>query len=624
MTKEDDTTLQEVTTEIQHYDDGISAFIGFDFEAFETISNLAEHLGRANMFFAGRENWYLERHASAKVPLLHNNAQAKEDTNTVEHAMIILDALQPAQSAIQQAWFWISEQIDSCKEHISAVKARSGFLAFPDEILSDILEFAACRQDKNVMKAIANTVRAAINLSHVCSRFRRLVVTTVDLWNRVSPLMNPLAIAACLDRCGTSGVDIYISSMMDLDVISPLIALTMCQTNLWRRFIHVCDDLTYSAFSSQVGKLGELCKQSPFDTFPLLSDISVHYPTSALSISPFEGFGQDEQVKVHFYSTWPASGLRSFTTKNLIPLPFTGTNSLVSFTISLDFRSQWHIQEGGIPIASLMSFLSSCPALETFSLKLDKCKNFVASEMDQPVEISSVTAINLRFRHCRSAVVRALISDIRFPNAETMRLVCDSRGRRSNSSMQCHDILQEVFPKPTTFPKLRNLKLDLLADGPVDSLSQEVDLLYVRPISIPFSNMLSLHDLEITTSHSFIRHLEDSVECPKLRSLSIVDCWKMDFDWFLDVHSRISAKHAGDALGGPDSSVVAMGGLSITVRGTPWEHQWEGMLNPSSEPALDSAFEVVVPFAEQDEPEGGEENVEDIFFAGDDQSTSSD
>ena len=66
MTTENGITLQENNSEPHHRDDGVSAFIGFDYDAFEIISSLAENLGRANPFFAGRENWYLERHASAK------------------------------------------------------------------------------------------------------------------------------------------------------------------------------------------------------------------------------------------------------------------------------------------------------------------------------------------------------------------------------------------------------------------------------------------------------------------------------------------------------------------------------------------------------------------------------
>ncbi len=49
--------------------------------------------------------------SSTGVPLLHDNIQAMKDSETIEHAMIVLDALRPAQEAASQVWLWISGQI---------------------------------------------------------------------------------------------------------------------------------------------------------------------------------------------------------------------------------------------------------------------------------------------------------------------------------------------------------------------------------------------------------------------------------------------------------------------------------------------------------------------------------
>ncbi len=65
--------------------------------------------------------------SSTGVPLLHDNIQAMKDSETIEHAMIVLDALRPAQEAASQVWLWISGQIMACEEHVRVLKIRSRF-----------------------------------------------------------------------------------------------------------------------------------------------------------------------------------------------------------------------------------------------------------------------------------------------------------------------------------------------------------------------------------------------------------------------------------------------------------------------------------------------------------------
>ncbi len=90
--------------------------------------------------------------------------------------MLVLDAIRPAREASHDVWLCISEQFAAYESQINALKLRSGFLALPDEVLSEVLKFASYQKD-----AIKSTVNAATRLSHVCSvsnadyiRFRSL------------------------------------------------------------------------------------------------------------------------------------------------------------------------------------------------------------------------------------------------------------------------------------------------------------------------------------------------------------------------------------------------------------------------------------------------------------------
>ncbi len=69
------------------------------------------------------------------------------------------------------------------------------------------------------------------------------------------------------------------------------------------------------------------------------------------------------------------------TVKNCIPVPFSGTNSLVSLSVDLNFM--YHGEDRGDPFDAMavVTFLSSCPVLQDFSLALRNCRKFVASPL---------------------------------------------------------------------------------------------------------------------------------------------------------------------------------------------------------------------------------------------------
>ncbi len=113
-------------------------------------------------------------------------------------SMVVRDVLRTIQDEASGIWYWVSGQIDACEAHISSLKLRSGFSSLPDEVLLDVLEFVALEHT-----TADGVIAAATMLSHVCSRFRVLVVSSVHLWNRISPSMHSEAISTCFDRCGS-------------------------------------------------------------------------------------------------------------------------------------------------------------------------------------------------------------------------------------------------------------------------------------------------------------------------------------------------------------------------------------------------------------------------------------
>ncbi len=150
--------------------------------------------------------------AVSSIPLSNDTFQAKEDAITVDRAKVVMDVLGPAREASHNVWLWISEQAAACEFQISALKLRSGFPALPDEVLSDVLEFASYQHDNDEEIAVKSPVNAATTLSHICSRFRTLIMSTFNLWNRISPSMRMEAISSCFTRCGPAARLAYKSS----------------------------------------------------------------------------------------------------------------------------------------------------------------------------------------------------------------------------------------------------------------------------------------------------------------------------------------------------------------------------------------------------------------------------
>ncbi len=278
--------------------------------------------------------------------LSHDTLQAKEDANAVERASVMMDALRPAQEISRDVSFWISEQATACEVQISNLKLRSGLLSLPDEILSDVLAFASYHQDKNEQTAVKNTLDAATKLSLVCSRFRTLINSVCDLWNRLSPSMRTGTISSCLTRCGSAGIQIITSTSSSPVNFLPFVRRIASETHQWRRFVFNCKDL--SPGSDHIINLGTLRFRTLDIRVPLLSKLEIRYPYTALKDIIRNGVYRDP---LHFYSTWSLPALRSMKTANLVPVSFSGTSSLASLSLSLNFM--YHKKDRGGPFDAM-------------------------------------------------------------------------------------------------------------------------------------------------------------------------------------------------------------------------------------------------------------------------------
>ncbi len=246
-------------------------------------------------------------------------------------------------------------------------------------------------------------------------------------------------------------------------------------------------------------------------------------------------------------------------TNNFIPVAFSGSNTLVSLSVTLNFRA--HLQgEASFNIMAVASFLSSCQVLQDFSFKLRRCRQFITPPPHRErTQMGDVANLDLCFIYCRSAVVKSLLSVIQFPNVHKMRLECRQKG--AEDDMQCQRIIREVLPDGDTFPKLKHLQLDVRAEGNFNHYSthQPNEL-----VSIPFSSLPNLRILELSTWNTVLEPLPAGTIFPPLLEASFINCRNLDLDWFLAFYNGIRVASHCDL----EAS------LKLTIRGCPWELTW--------------------------------------------------
>ncbi len=108
---------------------------------------------------------------------------------------------------------------------------------------------------------------------------------------------------------------------------------------------------------------------------PHLSELAVRYRDEDFvdfhEVTPREDIIHFKQI-LHYYSTWNLPALRRMSTIDLIPVRFSGCTSLESLSIDMGYSSRKRGERTQRPFdaVGLASFLSSCPSLRKFSLKL--------------------------------------------------------------------------------------------------------------------------------------------------------------------------------------------------------------------------------------------------------------
>lgn len=466
------------------------------------------------------------------VPLTGDPFQADADRKRVEQASTMRSDLLAAMDALDTIRQCISGQAAVLDGHIEACTVRRGFVSLPNEILSVVLEHAANEQYNTEAWTIVHSVQAATKLSHVCKRFRHLIVNLPGLWNRWTNLGKsfPGMLPSCILRSGNSGSKLLVSALLEEEFpeyaerIEEFLRIVYPKHKFWDHFVLNCRRWECHQFSDK--ELMVLAKVSNGVVVPSLTILDIQYHDVVLRILQERG---NSLPAVHFYSTWSTPRLQSMVTKNFIPVPFSGSQSLKSLSLSIGFDTFTtpHVFD----IVGLLSFLSSCPVVEDITLSVGGADSSVpSSSISHPVEMRFVSNLHLHVKLCNSNPLRLFFEHIRFPALSRLVFYIQTSLKNETSrdiEASSRKIIHAVFPNAEVFQNLSSMVLWVSAGRDFHTgFEPFVNLFRHYPPIPPASCVPKLRDLEISPPHGW--ELDSSfpaIETLVVRGLCYVECW---------------------------------------------------------------------------------------------------
>lgn len=483
--------------------------------------------------------------------LSYNPSQVAADKIVLNSAIKTRAVLRPAADALYKIWGHVSRQLETCESRIDAFDIRRGFYSLPDEILSTVLEYASQpggddddddnEDHKNdLKKLIVRVVKSATKLSHVCKRFRDLIIRSPCLWNRVfNGMGNTDMVSTCLSRCRRGNGQVTLaSSLFELfynryigQSNLPFIRAALGKLESWESFYLKGDEEQHTSarfVDHEEGRLEDYAELAKDLDVPNLTRLLIHYPQPL--IRPAMSGDAKYREAMHFYSRWSTPRLQYLYARNFIPIPFSGARSLTSVNILLLFNINNNDENfERLDVESFVSFLAACPNLEKLALTVDIAKyHSVPTSLTERLEMPSVTQLELGFRECTKAPLKTLFGSISFPNVSRMKLWIRCKAAESKVDMHFDDVFYAIVPNADAFPRLTEMTLDVDALGFWD---EEGDNYIKGRISIPFAVMPKLRSFVFSANSTEVNDVPGGVALLPIRTLALNDCFEIKKEW---------------------------------------------------------------------------------------------
>lgn len=414
----------------------------------------------------------------------------------VSDAKIALRELKDKGVALYALWTSVGVRIRTVQEKPVPSAPRDGISTLPDAILEMIFEaihdnmFPGTRRRKEIMR-----------LSHVCRRFRQIVLGLPRLWSDIDSCMHPEAVAMQLTRSKNIAlsVDIELGYRPFADVRT-FLDLVLPHRSRWSSLM-LDFDLAHVGICEEMRQFGTICQGLEFAG---LETLNIRFPDPSRTIEEggvSETYNPlDETLQV--YSSWSAPILRTFSTSNVLPRTFNAPLVSLHAQFITSTQYDWDIH----PLLA---------SLETSSTLTDLQLTFmVCGLVDDPLpetQLPHLRSLEVVASGVQTEVVASVMEALRPPNLSSLSFEVELQ-REDDAD----DWIACFFPEHADYQNLTDLNvvLELVEAVPV--------------LSVPFARLPHLEHLGISAPELALRLFTDEMPCPPLRTLALHYCNKVD------------------------------------------------------------------------------------------------
>ncbi len=281
---------------------------------------------------------------------------------------------------------------------------------------------------------------------------------------------------------------------------------------------------------------------------PHLSELAVRYRDEDFvdfhEVTPREDIIHFKQI-LHYYSTWNLPALRRMSTIDLIPVRFSGCTSLESLSIDMGYSSRKRGERTQRPFdaVGLASFLSSCPSLRKFSLKLTWAMTLTDGRVTERVNLTNVEELDIHLDWCCANSVQYFMNTTHFPRVTSMNFVVICQRKIINTDRHPDNNIEAVFSNPNVFPHLERLKFSAHCNF------RELPVNLERTIRLPIHNLPGLKFLHLNLSGATIEpSVVDRAIPAHLSSLFLDGCWNSGSEWVVQLAHALKVRGRLDSL----------------------------------------------------------------------------
>ncbi len=342
---------------------------------------------------------------------------------SISRAQESLRELELAGSLAKRLGILLDTEHQAATEKVNAMTLWVRVSSLPNEILSEILVLATrplcipLYVDDVAVEMQA--LREARSLSHVCRRFRSLVLDTPRIWNIISEhMMDTSQVRACIKRSKQMPMDILLEHyglhQRGRECFSTFFRSCLLSSNHWRSlkigkfFYSYVDRHQPHQMWEEIGdnmlSIGRLSGQL---ALPNLKRLIIHFN----QITNTEHW----ETKFHPYWQWSMPSLAELRLTGCHPPP-----AGVSFIDSLrSFSILFELGGGQVyEMAQLGIFLSSCKVLEKVSLRFANWNSATPYLLHRGA--ATVQDAEFTFHNCTPAAGMAMCKSFQFPEASKL------------------------------------------------------------------------------------------------------------------------------------------------------------------------------------------------------------